>query len=300
MRRARHDPPTPRRALAAAALWVASLLQHVAYCAEVRADAGDANGTGPVQLGSGSTVRVACAHGETFNPATGYCACLHGYSGRDCSAVLHPACFLEAERPGGEAAPRAALCTAVGALSCACLEQCFNKRTAPAYAPGPCYVRADPGATLSAVPALDEPGVTWLRSWRDNGTAASPAEVARNGAGRFLPPAACPGGCGGNGLCVDGAKPRCECFPGHAGGGCETADARLCMQGCSGRGTCVRGVCVCQPGWYGWGCADSVNATAADRPASTARRLALFIWCVCSQPKRRPSCQPVPHGISAS
>jgi hypothetical protein len=238
----------------------------------------------------GAAAAVVCAHGETLNPATEQCACTHGYGGRDCGEELHPACFAEPRRGNASVAaggtwPRHAFCSAYGALSCACLAQCAALPSAANWRDGPCYARAA-GSTLSAVPAADEPGVTFLRSWRDNASAVPAAEALANPEGqRYLPVAACERNCSGEGLCLGdaaGAAPRCACFAGRGGPACEAASQDdACMLRCSGRGECVRGVCVCAPGWFGMACldrADHVARTRAAPPPPRRHALAIFIW----------------------
>ncbi len=190
-----------------------------------------------------------CVHGR--------CECEPGFAGEDCSTPL----FECLRNCSGHGACRYGACMCEPgwagedcARSVGCPKDCSGA--------GVCYdgiclcVEGHGGADCSSVAPCPHGCV---------GKPGAEVAAAENAGAVFAAePTACPGGCSGRGVCVDGA---CECELAFAGVDCSVA--RECPSDCNGRGTCLYGKCYCQPGASGEDCAGTVGCEA--EPDAAAR-----------------------------
>lgn len=236
-----------------------------------------------------SAAEPDCLHGENRNPITGECACLFGYTGQRCETLLFPSCrtTLEAAHaPHGW--PPAQPCRNPWGTSCACLRECHAERNRFDIQPHACFERSEnDSAAPSLFPEEDEPGVSFWSSWRMEERKTGSRDAIRLWDRPVLPLSACPSNCSHEGRCVaarrPGDPPACSCPNGLRGAACEEVDASACFLSCSEKGVCVRGVCVCQPGWFGMGCTEPVLDAAAlahkrESAVPPRQQLAIYVW----------------------
>ena len=210
-----------------------------------------------VLLSSGINA-LDCAHGETRNPITGVCACFLGWGGADCSKPLKPACARPSAMPLRLGWPVAYTCAFESALSCECRRQCHQDPWRDGTELNkPCF---ENGAN-SAFPRANAPGVRYLSGAGPNATEVTRDKLTWVGS-PLVSLDECPGQCSGEGVCMrrrGDKSARCMCFPGLTGPQCAEVTPKGCLMGCTGRGTCARGVCICNPGWFGMACTEKLS-----------------------------------------
>jgi tenascin len=98
----------------------------------------------------------------------------------------------------------------------------------------------------------------------------------------------CPGGCSGHGSCLQGV---CACDTGWTSYAC---DERTCPDSCSGHGTCIAGHCLCQSGYEGLSCDTlhlcSQDEETACSGHGTCESQAGNATCICDRGWAGPVC----------
>ena len=239
-----------------------------------------------------STCSFPCSAHATCNEAERRCDCPPGMAGADCGVLAVPSCLMVAtEAPSGsspQAPPRES-------RSCACMREWVSLLNAQ-----PAGVAWAADAVLRVACFDAPPGTPVLRVWELAAAAQlkqtllsvsrphtlAPLEVHTDEKGladhnriEVIPIERCQHNCSMQGFCQRGQGglamskpfddfPRCECWDGRHGVGCEKpapyhpADlTSWCLNSCRGRGVCLRGTCACQRGHWGADC--SLLATGA-------------------------------------
>ena len=190
-------------------------------------------------------------------PATraheGVCACHTGYSGRQCDTFALEAaqCSLNCSGRG--------TCTVGGECACApgfTGQACELVDMAHGECPSQCcghgqcrHVGGRPPPLLSAAAARALGFAPGSRPSR-----RCECDALWTGLDCCTPRRsdACPHGCSGHGICVEG---RCQCEHGWGGESCAALDALACPHACSAHGHCRRdGTCECERGFSGAAC----------------------------------------------
>jgi hypothetical protein len=229
------------------------------------------------------SLTTPCANNATCDIHGGGCACLLGYGGPLCEALLYPACRPFAA-PGANdtvAFPPPMRCAHVDVKHCQCYRECATHPVKQDWSgAAPCFESAD---GLSSFPAAaDGNGSTnattttyWSDFRADSRAAAARSDVVR----AFVDPALC-GGCNNEGLCVERparpaepgsrAEHACACYLGFRGAHCEHVRPWACFNACSGNGTCIRGQCACRPGFFGIDCSIDLRSVSRERWTAVA------------------------------
>ncbi len=188
-----------------------------------------------------------CLNNGTCELNTGVCACLIGYGGSLCDALLYPACRRELSSPF-RVAP-AMRCSHADVKHCQCYRECEARPLkADSHETVPCFEAA---VNLSGFLVLDALNVTYWSHFNEPRTQMSREKAM----GDFVEPEKC-GGCN-DGICArqlhDGSF-SCRCYFGYVGKHCETVRPWACFNACSSHGVCIRGQCACDVGFFGIDC----------------------------------------------